>query len=560
MKKVNAFSDWWLTDIVKRTSLYAVCSHEAKEIGLQARIAYLKLFVKLGYDLYEEVRQYLNDKDYYDISDDRLDRVICTFEHYISVIDPDIPVDPQETSLSALKQTIRQFTRLVENYDVDASLREGIEKWILLPKTDGLVEGWNIDLNKDLSHALELRNEREGVDGFWDYANLLKLFREGTLWECMFEVIRGYGFRIISDQAGIYAKKFFPKEDLPRYFFPKSLNLPQHKVTDLMQLAKDRTLEYAAHIAKVLWLGFPLFDDKVFFVRCNYKEPWNRCEIPRLASENKVSICIQENEPDDLQAYEALINEAEKPTTKIPSYVRRFAQLYDETKKDDVLVVVSYENQGIKMGLIKKGTPIEVETFEATADSPAFKLYCLTMKSAFCNPSLDHGRRTNMLDPSRFPWLLSIVPQQITISPVYKRRESIYGIYYGKISKPELQFLEESEMERLCTEWLRSEYAPEEYRLAYLLLRVGGNYPQVDILGDNREGKRVIAQVSYTYDADLVSKKIKKLADFETDFRVMFSMVHPPQPVVEGCLCVHLEQVWQDLWENPLYQRMLCRL
>ena len=135
------------------------------------------------------------------------------------------------------------------------------------------------------------------------------------------------------------------------------------------------------------------------------------------------------------------------------------------------------------MGLIKKGTPIEVETFEATADSPAFKLYCLTMKSAFCNPSLDHGRRTNMLDPSRFPWLLSIVPQQITISPVYKRRESIYGIYYGKISKPELQFLEESEMERLCTEWLRSEYAPEEYRLAYLLLRVGGNYPQVDIWG-----------------------------------------------------------------------------
>lgn len=550
MRTTTPFLDFGL-EWLNPKALFEDFSHEAGQVGIYARLSYLKLFVQSGYDLADMAKEYLVGKDE-NIMPGRLDAVLSTFQHYNDQMSSngDFADSPNKTTVQALNKVIRAFSTLIVDYDTDVTLKKAIGSYVL-SHSSGMVDGWSIDLHADLQKSLEKRDEREGMNNLWSYKALWEYFKRSLLpsilgnrlpQNCDHPILEMPAVQIWN----VYLKKFFPEEDL-------------HLLEENPELLNARLLDCAAYVVKVLWLGFPLFDEKVFIVRCNYKQEHNRKEIQRLFDETKTSICIQENEPADQRAYDDLMSNAKKPS-KIPLYIQRFVSLYQEAQRNDIIVITSYMGVGIKIGLIKKGTPIAVESFDRTATSPAFKLYCLSMKSAYCTPAIDHYRRMEAVDITRFPLINSILPQQVTISPVYKRKDSVYAIYYGLERKKELKHLAESDMERICMEWLRSEYAPKEYRLAYQLTAVGGNYATADILGDNYAGQRIVAQVSFTYDENRVRNKSEKLMAFNGDFYLMFSMVRSAQRMAYGCLQIHIEDVWTDLVNDAVYGSLIDRL
>lgn len=113
----------------------------------------------------------------------------------------------------------------------------------------------------------------------------------------------------------------------------------------------------------------------------------------------------------------------------------------------------------------------------------------------------------------------------------------------------------------MCTEWLRSRFASESYRICYQIIRTGGNFADVDILGANNQNRIVAAQVSNTADINLVSKKINKLKSFSSDEKIMFSNVNRPDlEKIDDCLNIFIGDVWNDFYSDKFYLIMLERL
>ena len=151
--------------------------------------------------------------------------------------------------------------------------------------------------------------------------------------------------------------------------------------------------------------------------------------------------------------------------------------------------------------------------------------------------------------------------QWISISAVNQRKNAIYGIYYGAKYPLNLSLMTDSVIEVMCAEWLRSRFANEKHRICYQIIRTGGNFADVDILGANNQNKIVAAQVSNTTDINLVSKKINKLKSFSSDEKIMFSNVNRPDlEKIDDCLNIFIGDVWNDFYSDSYYKVMLERL
>ena len=230
-------------------------------------------------------------------------------------------------------------------------------------------------------------------------------------------------------------------------------------------------------------------------------------------------------------------------------YIQRFVSLVDLVKEQDVIVIASFLGKYPKIGLIKKDS----EMFCKKGDG--FTLYCLKMKSVYCTPNW--SEEFESIDLKTYPIIKSIIPQQVTISAVNQRKSAIYSIYYGVKYPLDLSLMTDSAIEVMCTEWLRSRFANESYQI----IRTGGNYADVDILGANSHNKTVAAQVSNTTDINLVSKKIDKLNSFSSDEKIMFSSVNRPDlEKIDDCLNIFIGDVWNDLYADSYYKVMLERL
>ena len=255
-----------------------------------------------------------------------------------------------------------------------------------------------------------------------------------------------------------------------------------------------------------------------------------------LYENNIVSICIQDEQTTDQDYFNALTNDNNPPYNNKLPYIQRFVSLVNLVKEQDVIVIASYLGMNPKIGLIKKGS----EMF--CREGSEFKLFCLKMKSVYCTPNW--GEQFDRIDLRTYPILKSIIPQQVTISAVNQRKIAIYGIYYGVKYPLDLSLMTDSAIETMCTEWLRSRFSEESYRIYYQIMRTGGNFADVDVLGANNQNKIVAAQVSNTSDKNLVSKKIDKLKSFSSDEKIMFSMVHRPDlKIIDGCRNIFIGDV-----------------
>jgi hypothetical protein len=399
-----------------------------------------------------------------------------------------------------------------------------------------------VDLEEDISKKLQEKDEKENSQPQWEYVELYSWFKDVLIPDIKNNNIRYWfpSLKIDSTQiSNAFIKKYLPVED--------------HELLKANAgLRKERLYEFVEKIIRVLWLNEPLFDEPIYLVRCNYTGK-SASELEYLYENNIVSICIQEEETVDQAYFDELIKE-NKPTynNKLP-YIQRFVSLVELVKKQDVIVIASYLGKNPKIGLIKKGT----EMF--CREGNGFKLFCLKMKSVYCTPNL--GEQFDSIDLRTYPILKSIIPHQVTISAVKQRKNVIYHIYYGAQYSLDLSLMTASTIEVMCTEWLRSRFADESYRVCYQIIRTGGNFADVDILGANNQNKIIAAQVSNTFDKNLVNKKIDKLKAFSSDVKIMFSNVQASDlEKIDGCQNIFIGDVWKDFYSDSYYKVMLERL
>lgn len=532
MKK-NPFEE--LSVSIKPKALFQAYSYEANQVEVDKRIEALTKIIYTGYNLKEVVDSYLQGKDA--LNDKaRKNEIIDTFNLYTRTISDKI----EENEPKKLQDAINAFVIVIKERfsirDLIIAYFEKSQDYSVLSSAVG------IDLGEDISKQLQEKDEMDNSQYQWEYVKLYSWFKEVLIPDIRNNNIRYWlpSLEMPATQiSNVFIKKYLPIED--------------HELLKAnAELRKERLYEFAEKIIRVLWLNEPLFEEPIYLVRCNYTGK-SASELENLYEDNIVSICIQEEETEDQDYFDTLINGNNPPYNNKLPYIQRFVSLVDLVKEQDVIVIASYLGRNPKIGLIKKGA----EMF--CREGNGFKLFCLEMKSVYCTPNW--GEQFESIDLRSYPIIKSIIPQQVTISAVNQRKNAIYGIYYGAKYPLDLSLMTDSAIEVMCTEWLRSRFANERYRIYSQIIRTGGNFADVDILGVNNQNKIVAAQVSNTADINLVSKKINKLKSFTSDEKIMFSNVNRPDlKKIDDCLNIFIGDVWNDFYSDSYYKVMLERL
>lgn len=549
--KNNPFEELSIT--IKPKALFQAYSNEANQIEVEKRIEVLARIVYAGYNLNEVVNNYLQSKDA--LNDKiRKNEIINTLNNCTRAILDN--VTEKDSCFSKVKNLIKIF------YDDNEpkKLQEVINAFVIAVKErfsirdfliayfeksqdySALSSAIGVNLEEDIYKQLQEKDEKENSQPHWKYVELYSWFKEVLIPDIRNNNIRYWlpSLQMPATQiANVFIKKYLPIED-------------HESLKANAELRRERLYEFAEKIIQVLWLNEPLFEESIYLIRCNYTGK-SASELEYLYENNIVSICIQEEETEDQKYFDDLINGNNPPYNNKLPYIQRFVNLVNLAKEQDVIVIASYLGINPKIGLIKKGSEMFCK------EGKEFKLFCLKMKSVYCTPNW--GEQFHSIDLRTYPILKSIIPQQVTISAVNQRKNAIYGIYYGVKYPLDLSLMTDSAIEVMCTEWLRSRFANERYRICYQIIRTGGNFADVDILGANNQNKIVAAQVSNTYDINLVSKKIDKLKSFSSDEKIMFSNVHRSDlETIDDCQNIFIGDVWNDFYSDSYYKVMLERL
>lgn len=543
-----------LSITIKPKALFQAYSNEANQVEVETRIEVLAKIINAGYNLKEVVDGYLQGKD---AATDkaRKNEIIDTLNLYsrtiLDLISEKGSCSPkiknlikifynEETEPKKLQDATNAFTIAIKERfairDLLIAYTENSRDYFTLSSAIG------IDLNEDISNQLQEKDKKENSEFQWEYVKLYSWFKNVLISDIRNNNITYWlpSLQMPATQiANVFIKKYLPIED--------------HELLKAnAELRKERLCEFTEKVIRVLWLNEPLFEEPIYLVRCNYAGK-SASEIEYLYENNIVSICIQDEETADQDYFNNLINGNNPAYNNKLLYIQRFVSLADLAKEQDVIIIASYLGKNPKIGLIKRGAEIFCR------ERDGFKLYCLKMKSVYCTPSW--SEEFDSIDLRTYPILKSIIPSHVTISAVNQRKNAIYSIYYGVKYPLDLSLMTDSVIEIMCTEWIRSQFANEKYRICYQIIRTGGNYADVDILGANNQNKIVAAQVSNTTDINLVSKKIDKLNAFSSDEKIMFSMVHRPDlKSINGCRIIFIGDVWNDFFSDLYYKVMLERL
>lgn len=549
--KNNPFEELSIT--IKPKALFQAYSYEANQVEVEKRIEVLTKIIYAGYNLNEVVNEYLQGKDA--LTDKlRKSEIIDSFNLYTRTIldkaiengsyspkaENLIKIFYDENEPKKLQDAINAFVIAIkERFSIKGLIIayfENSPNYLSLSSTIG------INLEEDITKELQEKDQKENSQPLWKYVELYSWFKKVLIPDIQNNNVRYWlpSLEMPATQiANVFIKKYLPIED--------------HELLKAnAELRKERLYELAEKIIRVLWLNEPLFEEPIYLVRCNYTEK-SASELEYLYEKNIVSICIQDEQTEDQDYFDALINGNNPPYNNKLPYIQRFVSLVDLVKEQDVIVIASFLGKNPKIGLIKKGTKMFCR------EGNEFKLYCLDMKSVYCTPNW--GEQFESIDLRTYPILKSIIPQQVTISAVNQRKNAIYGIYYGAKYPLDISLMTDSAIEVMCTEWLRSRFANEKYQICYQIIRTGGNFADVDILGANNQSRIVAAQVSNTVDINLVSKKIDKLKSFTSDEKIMFSNLNRPDlEKVDDCLNIFIGDVWNDFYSDSYYKVMLERL
>ncbi len=324
-----------------------------------------------------------------------------------------------------------------------------------------------------------------------------------------------------------------------------SKNIPV-KGESSSEMMKRRINEFVALVEEIYterdFVEVPQVQSQpIFLIRTNlYDKDANNIErlVDSLYEDDIISINVRDRRGSDDEYFHKLFNrELEKHDSK-KQYINQFYKLVNEAANTDVIVIAHYKGLNPKIGLIRKGSTYFCK--EETGD--IYKLYCLKMENVRCISSDDQKR-----------FLSSLIPGILTISPVQRKRGVINSIYKDIPYPFELDSVSDSNLEKLCAEYLRS-------CLSYQSVRVlGKNFPDIDIIGYKNQNELFAAQVSCTANRMLIDKKKAQLCTFEeAKQKIMFSTL----PTDENAypLNINIQDVWNYFANNEVHKEFLKKL
>lgn len=143
-----------------------------------------------------------------------------------------------------------------------------------------------------------------------------------------------------------------------------------------------------------------------------------------------------------------------------------------------------------------------------------------------------------------FPLLLGVQPRQATITGWPSGRNVLESAFYGKAIEYSVSNLHPSQLEVLCFEWMRTQNLIDK-----LLLPIGRGLLDIDVLGINSKGHRVLGQITHsTSKTDLEDKQARLLQHARRDDHCYFFMPDGTQlQVLDRVKCVSINQVFDDL-------------
>ena len=177
--------------------------------------------------------------------------------------------------------------------------------------------------------------------------------------------------------------------------------------------------------------------------------------------------------------------------------------------REGVIVGADYHRlngAAMLVGQITKGSSVKPEEFHdpTTGDTFVYKTVAL--------------QGTIEVSYADFPLLVGVQPRQATITG-WPAAEKVLEAALSHLPLPrEPSCLHPSQLEVLCYEWLR-----ETRNLDRLLMPIGRGLVDIDIVGINQNGNRVIAQVTHSIsDSDLLNKQERLLQHARPEDKIYF--------------------------------------
>lgn len=144
------------------------------------------------------------------------------------------------------------------------------------------------------------------------------------------------------------------------------------------------------------------------------------------------------------------------------------------------------------------------------------------------------------------------------LKALYKKR--LYGS--AVTVTPSVYRLTDSHLEVLCSEYLRTDLAPPEVRIDYLLTPIGRTMKGTDIYGARKQkGKDVIvlAQVTFSTDKKVISEKAKRLREYAEGYQGSKKLVmvyfgpkagKPARSQLENIEFISIQEVFDKMSES----------
>jgi len=151
-----------------------------------------------------------------------------------------------------------------------------------------------------------------------------------------------------------------------------------------------------------------------------------------------------------------------------------------------------------------------------------------------------------------YPLLSAVQPPNVAISKWNSVRDYLDAIVTGKNLPWSVASLAPSQLEVLCYEYLRA-----SNRIVSLLLPIGRNMKDIDIVGMNSQKQQIHAQITASHDKKVIQRKVKILEGYEN---VMIFAPDEMREFITAVEYISIQEVFQHMSTNPVYNFVLRQM
>ncbi|PIV97595.1 MAG: hypothetical protein COZ16_12205 [Flavobacteriaceae bacterium CG_4_10_14_3_um_filter_31_253] len=299
----------------------------------------------------------------------------------------------------------------------------------------------------------------------------------------------------------------------------------------LQNPSKEKYLKAIQYAINIIYLNKEPYH-KFFLFRMNFSE--NEI-VQDFYSKNHIGVRFDTKA--DMEDWKNLKNGQKLKQ----QFAQRWNTLNQTVQENDVIVISSYKNFGCKVGIISQGTQFE----KIGNENEFYTIFKL--------------EQNQEIDIEKFPFIQTLLPSNVTISPIKRKNYTLRKNIFPKIIvRIENNEFDDIALEIIASEWLRTDFAPKEYRLQYQLLKTGGNNKDIDIYGMTIGNEKLIAQVSSTKDSKNINNKIKKLEKYNGFKRVFFFNVDDKK--TSEYEIIDLKRIISELRNDNKYKELIYEL